>query len=391
MSFITTILLFHIISFIKIKCQNLSFKIQIKQGTGNKTYSIPLFPLKVGDTEVDTVYSGLKSNSEVLYAFSSKQNEAKINGKYYKADDKKKLNKSKSIKFFGEERNGNMYKDKITIGNKSFELEFVYVDILGIYNGYINFGSKSLEYLKNNKIISKATIHYSPYNDKNGSMEVEIGGSYNFKNPKFTDTCKIENEYSGCILKKMYISSNGTETNNKNESFEVNAQVEFFNSELFLNKENIIVGNPKIVNDIQEKLNKIGFNCTNGICEPKSTNKSLYLVFGEKGIKLSKIYFAENQHPNLIFGFNTLKDVDIVLDYDEKKVSFYSGYEKNSTKDTNVPSDKDKSKMNKIIIICAIVVGILIVAVVLYYCLFHKKEKGDFAASGAENLLPEDQ
>ena len=89
MSFITTILLFHIISFIKIKCQNLSFKIQIKQGTGNKTYSIPLFPLKVGDTEVDTVYSGLKSNSEVLYAFSSKQNEAKINGKYYKADDKK--------------------------------------------------------------------------------------------------------------------------------------------------------------------------------------------------------------------------------------------------------------------------------------------------------------
>ena len=44
MSFITTILLFHIISFIKIKCQNLSFKIQIKQGTGNKTYSI-IFPL----------------------------------------------------------------------------------------------------------------------------------------------------------------------------------------------------------------------------------------------------------------------------------------------------------------------------------------------------------
>ena len=75
----------------------------------------------------------------------------------------------------------------------------------------------------------------------------------------------------------------------------------------------------------------------------------------------------------------------------KKKVSFYSGYEKNSTKDTNVPSDKDKSKMNKIIIICAIVVGILIVAVVLYYCLFHKKEKGDFAASGAETLLPEDK
>ena len=150
MSFIPTIILFYIVSFTKIKCPKpISFTIQIKRGNN---FTIPLFKSKIVNTSIDTVYSGLNSTSEIFYAFTPKENCFKlnntINGQCYYGDEKKKLNQSQTISFFGQKENGPLYKENITIGETNFELEFVYVNILYMYNGYINFGSKSLQLLK---------------------------------------------------------------------------------------------------------------------------------------------------------------------------------------------------------------------------------------------------
>ena len=96
MSFIPTIILFYIVSFTKIKCPKpISFTIKIKH---INNILIPLFQSKIGNTTIDTVYSGLHSNSEIFYAFTPKENCFKlnntINGQCYYGDEKKKLNQN---------------------------------------------------------------------------------------------------------------------------------------------------------------------------------------------------------------------------------------------------------------------------------------------------------
>ena len=385
MLFISSIILFFILSITKIKSNNpISFKIQIKHGND---FTIPLFTTKIGNSNIDTVYSGLNTeNSKIFYAFTPNANcvNKTMNGQCYKGEEKKKLNKTEKISLFGFTKEGPLYKENIIIGESKFELEFVYVEVLKIYNGYINFGSKSLNYLKNKKIIPLANIHYSPYDEKTGSMNVTIGSNYSINNAKYYDTCDIIGNLSGCMLKKINIVNNVKKDDNK--TIEINASAEFFNSELFQNNETVVVGNSEKLNQIINELVKYDYTCDkSGIVNCRAPNKTLYLIFGEKGIKLSKISFHPTAHHSVVFGFNTFKDIDIVIDYDKKKVFFYSG-----TFNTTSTTSNTKSGTTKLIIIISIIVGVLILGAILFYFLFHKKEKVDIEASGAETLLGEE-
>ena len=391
MSFIPTIILFYIVSFTKIKCPKpISFTIKIKH---INNILIPLFQSKIGNTTIDTVYSGLHSNSELFYAFTPKENcitlNNTMNGQCYYGDEKKKLNQSQTISFFGVKKNGPLYKENITIGDTNFELEFVYVEILGIYNGYINFGSKSLQYLKKKGIIKSSNIHYGPYNENKGSINVTVGGDYSLNNKKYFDECDIVENISGCSLKKIGIFYNNTKDNNT-KTFDINEKAEFFSSDLFQNNETVVTGKNEAINKIITKLKENNFNCTTneGIIQCHTPNKTLFLYFGGKGIKVNKIRFYEKNHSHLVFGFNTFKNMNIVIDYDKNKVFFYSGDNENPS-NTNKKSQPSKQPFykNKIFIIIAIFVVALIIAIILFYFLFHKKEQGNFGVSGAETLL----
>ena len=390
MSFIPTIILFYIVSFTKIKCSKpISFTIQIKRG---KNFTIPLFKSKIGNTSIDTVYSGLNSTSEIFYAFTPKKNCIKLNdimnGQCYYGDEKKKLTQNKTISFFGQKENGPLYKENITIGETNFELEFVYVNILYMYNGYINFGSKSLQLLKDKSIIPSINIHYGPYNESEGSMKVIVGGNYSTNNKKHFDECDIVEKISGCILKKIVIFDNNTKDNNK--TFDINVKAEFFNSELYQTNETVVTGNINTINDITTKLKKNNFTCVDkGIIHCQSPNKTLFLYFGKIGMKLNKIHFYQKAHPHLVFGFNTFKNMDIVIDYEKNKVFFYSGDNENpSNPNTNQKkTPKEPFYKNKYFIIIAIIVVVLIIAIIIFYFLFHKKEQANFGISGAETLL----
>ena len=389
MSFIPTIILFYIVSFTIIKCSKpISFTIQIKSGEG---FTIPLFKSKIGNTSIDTVYSGLYSNSDIFYAFTPKENCITLgkimNGQCYSGDEKKKSNQSKTISFFGKKENGPLYKENITIGETNFELEFVYVNILYMYNGYINFGSKSLQLLKDKSIIPSINIHYGPYNESEHSMKVIVGGNYSTNNKKHFDECDIVEKISGCILKKIVIFDNNTKDNNK--TFDINVKAEFFNSELYQTNETVVTGNINAINDITTKLKKNNFTCVDkGIIHCQSPNKTLFLYFGKIGMKLNKIHFYQKDHPHLVFGFNTFKNMDIVIDYEKNKVFFYSGDNENpSNPNTNKKTTSEPFYKKKIFIIIAIIVAVLIIAIILFYFLFHKKEQGNFGVSGAETLL----
>ena len=378
MSFIPSIILFFIISITKIKCNKpISFTIQIKQ---KNSLSIPLFTTKIGNSTIYTVYSGLNTSSTLFYAFPKKCETSFMNGQCYKEDEKKKTNQTKEISIFGGHKEGPVYKETVEIGDSKFDLEFIYIDELG-YNGYMNFGPQSLDYLKKNKIIPASNIHFYPYN--NGSINVTLGGNYNTSNKKYIDTCDIISGISGCMLKKINIVN---EKKKENKSFELNIPAVFFNSELFLANESVVVGNEEYIKKIREGLINNSYTCdNNSIFNCQAPNKTLYLIFGKEGIKLSKISFFPNKHPNLIFGFNTFKDIDIVIDYDKKKVFFYSG-----TFNTTSTTSNTKSGTTKLIIIISIIVGVLILGAILFYFLFHKKEKVNIETSGAETLLGEE-
>ena len=377
MLFISSIILFFILSITKIKSNNkpISFTIQIKQ---DNQLSIPLFTTKIGNSTIYTVYSGLNTSSTLFYAFPEKCQDSFMNGQCYKANEKKKTNQTKEISIFTEHKKGPVYKETVVIGNSTFDLEFIYIDTLVYYNGYINFGPQSLDYLKKNKIIPSSNIHFYPYN--NGSINVTIGGNYNTSNKKYIDTCDIISNLSGCMLKKINIVNN--EKKNDIKSFDLNIPAVFFNSELFTANESVVVGNEDYIALIKKGLINNNYSCdNNSIFNCQAPNKTLYLIFGKEGIKLSKISFYPKKQKDLVFGFNTFKDIDIVIDYDKKKVFFYSGTSNTPTKNSGI---------SKIIIIISIIVGVLILGAILFYFLFHKKEKVNIETSGAETLLGEE-
>ena len=186
----------------------------------------------------------------------------------------------------------------------------------------------------------------------------------NIKKKKFYDSCKINDKNSGCVLKEIILSENNINDENK-ISIDLNTNVEFFNSDLFLVDEKVITGNKTAIEKIKKTLINNGFICDDGKMECQSTKKIMYFVFGEKGIKISKIYLYETPHPNLIFGFNTLKDVDVVIDYEDDKVLFMT-----DEKDIIYDIKNGKSLLTFFIIIILI---ICVLGVIFFFIKYRRK------------------
>ena len=78
------------------------------------------------------------------------------------------------MKFFGQESEGYVYKDTIEIGGtKLGTIEFLYVDVLRMYNGYINFGYRSIDLLEEEDVISEKIIYYNAFNEISKSMNTK--------------------------------------------------------------------------------------------------------------------------------------------------------------------------------------------------------------------------
>ena len=327
----------------------------------------PLFPLKVGNYEVESVYSGLKTTtSQIFFAFTPKSECDSLRiDKCYNGDSDKNTKKKKKMKFFGQESEGYVYKDTIEIGGtKLGTIEFLYVDVLRMYNGYINFGYRSIDLLEEEDVISEKIIYYNAFNEISKSMNVIVGDEYEKK--KYYDSCKIIDKNSGCILKEIILSDSNV-NDNKKTSIELNTIVEFFNSDLFIVDEKVITGNKTAIDIIKKSLIQNGFNCGNMECN--STNKSLYFKFGDKGIKISKIYLYPTAHPHLVFGFNTLSNVDIVLDYEDDKVFFMTN-EKDIIFEIN---NTEKSIFLILLIVLLVLVALL--AFLYFYSKMRRKSK----------------
>ena len=358
MSLLLNILLFIQISFSTSKDKSFTLTITITD--------IPrkvLFPLKIGNYEVESIYSGLKTtSSEIFFAFTPKSD--CINrgmDKCYNGGNEKNTQKVKKIRLFEDLKEGYVYKDVIQIGEDNLgEIEFLYVDVL--YSGYMNFCYRSIDILEDRDVISEKIIYYNSFDEINKSMKVIIGKEY--KKKKYYDSCKINDKNSGCVLKEIILSENNINDENK-ISIDLNTNVEFFNSDLFLVDEKVITGNKTAIEKIKKTLINNGFICDDGKTECQSTKKIMYFVFGEKGIKISKIYLYDTPHPNLIFGFNTLKDVDIVIDYEDDKVLFMT-----DEKDIIYDIKKGKSLLTFFIIIILI---ICILGVSFFFIKYRRK------------------
>ena len=356
------IILFILFSFSQSKDKSFEFTIRIKDGPKSA-----IFPLKVGNYEVESIYSGLKTKtSEIFFAFTPKSVcDTKIMDKCYNGDSDKNTQKIKKMKFFGEEKEGYVYKDTIEIGGtKLGEIEFLYVEVSTMYPGYINFGYRSIDLLEDNDVISEKIVYYKSFNEINKTMDVIIGKEY--KKKTFYDSCKIYDKNSGCILKEI-ILSDGNLIDKNYFSIELNTIVEFFNSNLFMVEENTLTGNQTAIEKIKTSLIDNGFNCENMEC--KSSNKSIYFVFGDKGIKIREIYLYPTSHPNLVFGFNTLSDVDVVLDYEDNKVFFMT-----DEKDI-IFEMKKKEKSVFLILLIVLIVLVCALAIFYFYTKYRRKSK----------------
>ena len=132
-------------------------------------------------------------------------------------------------------------------------------------------------------------------------------------------------------------------------------------------EENTLTGNQTAIEKIKTSLINNGFNCENMEC--KSSNKSIYFVFGDKGIKIREIYLYPTSHPNLVFGFNTLSDVDVVLDYEDNKVFFMT-----DEKDI-IFEMKKKEKSVFLILLIVLIVLVCALAIFYFYTKYRRKSK----------------
>lgn len=340
----------------------------------NKTYTFelkydqPFLNLTIGEKNINAIYSGLRHNSPIHIAIN---NDTKI-------PEEKYTKKNSSIKIFGSETvNGKVYKDNFKINGQNLEMEFLSGPIN--YTGFINFGIPSLEMLKGNNTISKKILSYNT-TSKDDKIYMTLGKEYNLSLFNYSHTCDIINKYSGCIIDKVVVA-NSTENfkkGNYSGSENIGIPAEFYDSSSVVYKTNFITGNSTNTEKIKKLLTEQGFNCSD-ICEAPP-NKSAYFVFGKKGIRFTKIKIYPQKYDNILFGFKSIDDLDVIIDAETNHIVFHSEKEGIivETKTTDPPSPSNKKWLWYVLII--VVVIVLVVGIFL----FVRKQKNN---TSDEDLL----
>ena len=318
--------------------------------------NFPIISLKMGDQEVEALYSGLRHNSPIHVAFSEDK---------YKVSEEKYTQKNSTIRIFGSDKvNGKVYKDKFQLNGKELgDIEFLLGKIN--YTGFINFGIPSLEMLKGNGTITKKIVSYNTTN-KDKKIYVTLGKDYNISLFNHSHVCNVTNNYSGCIIEKVVVANSKDDfiKGKFSDNINIGIAAEFYDSSSFFNGPNFISGNLNYTSKIRALLQKEGFNCTGIECVAQQ-NKSAYFVFGKKGIKFTKMKIQDNTYKNILFGFKSIEDLDVIIDGETNKVIFHTEKDdvilETTNPETNNPSSGFKWWYILIIVaVIALVVGIII-------------------------------
>ena len=291
------------------------------------------FPIKINGKKLDGTFYALESNSDVnlIVGKSIYCDNEMTKENCYTPDSNKYQNKKEKFSLYRFNYTERLYKDKITINNTLIgEWDFIFLDkkVTEDYDAIFNFNSKTLTKLKKNKIIDKEIITYEK--PKNNSITVYIGKDYSTSDFKKYSKSKMENGLYGCKMNKISVANSITDFKDnkdvKSKSFS-NINVEFYVLE---GQDDVIYGPNKTINEISKFLNESGFKCDKPFegdvysvnCK---SNKNGFLYFGDSIIGFNNITFLCNNKLNhLYFTLNAIKDLNTIIDVNDKKIVFYS-------------------------------------------------------------------
>ena len=346
-----------------VSCENKFIKLQLE--IYNSKYFN--FPLEINDKKLDTSFYALESNSDynLIVAKSSYCNSETTKNRCYIPDSNKEQKKNQNFSLYTHNiTNKPLYKDKIKINNISIgDWEIIYFKERETedYDAIFNFNSKTLTKLKKNKIIDKEIITYEK--PKNNSITVYIGKDYSTSDFKKYSKSKMENGLYGCKMNKISVANSITDFKDnkdvKSKSFS-NINVEFYVLE---GQDDVIYGPNKTINEISKFLNESGFKCDKPFegdvysvnCK---SNKNGFLYFGDSIIGFNNITFLCNNKLNhLYFTLNAIKDLNTIIDVNDKKIVFYSQNE-NVVLSSSTSAGTYAFYIFIIIIVCTLIGGV---------------------------------
>ena len=315
--------IFIFLSFIKLFYSNKTILLN------TRLISSPFFNITLNETEIEVIYTTMNTLTDLKMIFTPFENATgEYKNKCYKSDKSKYQNKNGTIYIYKEEKfEGPIYKDNISINGVNLkENEFIYMKFDAC--GVIFFDQQYLAYLKDKNYISNKIISYSKI-DSFKRMNITIGEKYNITNLFNYDICNMKKGIYGCNLNKIAVSNTIEDfKNGKNISFyifdNITVTAEFF---FGFNIENLIFIPTNITLIIIKFLEKNKFICKENIFgyDCKSNNSVLFFIFGKKGIKFNNIsIWSSNEIDNIYFCYQTIPNLQIILDVEDNKVIFHS-------------------------------------------------------------------
>lgn len=357
-------LIFFLLSFKIFYAENKVLKIPL-----NHTNQYYLFSFIVNNISLQSFFLPITTNSTTNILIVNSSINCVKEEKCYKPDKSKDQNREDRFKVFSYINQGKVYKDKFYLnGHDIGELDFLYVNKTGgdQFDSLFFFNLHFLSILKQRNIISKQIISYDDHGE---ILDVYFGKEYSIKNYKYNDYCDMVTGIYGCILKKMAVQKNKEIVYENFEEFKMN--VEFYAA---VKGEKGLFAPKNMIEKLLSFLKKQNFNCTNPYQDETfkgnrcySKDNYGYFIFGEKGISFQNITLIEIKDCNHIyFSFDTIENLHVIIDVDNKKVVFHSD------KENVVKSFKSSARIFLIILILLIII-ILIIAIYYYFVVWKKR------------------
>ncbi len=342
------------------------------------------FNITLNETEIEIIFTTMNTLTDTKMIFTPfKNGTGEYSNKCYKSDKSKYQNKNGTIYVYNKEKiEGPIYKDNLSInGVKLNENEFIYMDFDAC--GAIFFDQQFLTYLKEKNYISNKIISFGKINSTNQRMNITIGEKYDINNLLNYDICNMKNGVYGCNLNQIVVSNTIEDFKKKNNISIYNFDNITITTEFFIGftLENTIFIPENITSIIINFLEKNKFICKKHIfgynCE--SNNSILFFIFGNKGIKFNNIsIWSSNEIENIYFCYQTIPNLQIILDVEENKIIFHS--------DSNDILFDYKSSIFQKWYFWAIVIAIIIIIIILCVAFYFYNSKKNNKKNNPELL-----